>query len=261
MSRDATLPTGIPAAAVAPSYVARHAVKIVLQPAYSNLLFCEGPGSLTINSEVYSEAAFSLDEVKVGEWPTITVRVPNNANQISEPDAMSDVVRGAAITVYEVLWDPATGNQLGPATLFLGEIASVDYKADQATLRCTTRSTGTGAAGQVGRVIGRLCHYVFGSPAARALGLGARCGYAGANTSCDHTMAGCTANGNLSRFGGWPSIPAIGTKFSYSVPNLIAKSDRAGTVAPTAPISTAPTITPTITAPGTPRLRKHLGRP
>lgn len=34
-----------------------------------------------------------------------------------------------------------------------------------------------------------------------------RCRYAGAETACDHTMPRCKALGNITRFGGHPSVP------------------------------------------------------
>jgi hypothetical protein len=225
MSRDATLPTGVQAAATAAAYSARHAVRIGLP---TPILLCEGPGSLTISAETYLESALFVGAVAIGQSPAITVRVPNDANQISEADAVDGSVVGAAVLVYEVKWDVSTGAQLSPVKLFAGVVTAVKYDGASAELTCATRASLT--AGMVGRVQSRLCTYTF---------KGARCAYAGATTSCDHTLATCTTLGNQVRFGGWPTLPEIGKKFSYTVTTQQPPTQRAGTLAP-APAVQAP---------------------
>ena len=244
MSRDTSLPTGAATAAVAPSYVARHAVRIATP---TPLLLCEGPGSLVIGGETYIESALVIGDVSVAQLPAITIHVPNDTNQISEPDANGDHVRRCAVLVYEVMWDPATGAQLNPVQLFGGRVASVRCSATSAELACKVATSGS--AGMVGRIVSRLCGHTF---------KGLRCAYAGATTSCDHTLATCTALANQARFGGWPSMPTIGTKFSYRIISQRTVTRYAGMVAPPAPAA----IAPTPTSPALPRvIRRHLGRP
>ncbi len=181
MSRDTTLPTGAVTAAVAPSYVARHAVRIATP---TPLLLCEGPGSLVIGGETYLESALVIGDVSVAQWPAVTIRVPNDTNQISEPDANGDLVRRAAVLVYEVMWNPSTGAQLDPVQVFSGAVADVRCSTTTAELTCKTVTAGS--ALMVGRLISRLCHYVFG---------GARCGLSpeavlpGVNVIADPTFA------------------------------------------------------------------------
>ena len=243
MSRDTTLPTGAVTAAIAPSYVARHAVRIATP---TPLLLCEGPGSLVIGGETYFESALVIGDVSVAQWPAITIRVPNNTNQISEPDTNGDYVRRAAVLVYEVMWNPTTGSQLNPVQVFSGKVGSVRCSMTTAELTCKTAATGS--AGMVGRVVSRLCGYVF---------KGARCAYGGVITSCDHTLATCTTLANQTRFGGWPTMPTIGTKFCYRLQQQQPFAQRAGTIAPSAPLA----IPPAPTAPtNLPRVRRHIGR-
>ncbi len=181
MSRDATLPTGAATAAVAPSYVARHAVRIATP---TPLLLCEGPGSLVIGGETYLESALVIGDVSIMQWPAISIRVPNDTNQLSEPDANGDHVRRAAVLVYEVMWDPSTGVQLDPVKVFAGKVESV--RCNVTTAEVTCKAATAGSALMVGRLISRLCHYVFG---------GARCGLPpdavrpGANVVADPTFA------------------------------------------------------------------------
>ncbi|HQU34344.1 MAG TPA: hypothetical protein PLB88_08515 [Thermoanaerobaculaceae bacterium] len=226
MTRDTTLPAGVQAAATAPAYSARHAVRIGLP---TPILLCEGPGSLVIGGETYLESALFVGSIGIGPSPGVTIRVPNDTNQVSDPDATADGVLGAAVLVYEVKWDISTGAQLDPVQLFEGIVAAAKYNAASADLTCTTRTALT--AGMVGRVVGRLCNYTFKGP---------RCAYSGAGTSCDHTLATCTAFGNDTRYGGWPTIPPIGTKFAYTITQPQGVGQQGGTVAP-APKTQPPT--------------------
>jgi hypothetical protein len=157
--------------------------------------------------------------VAVGASPSVTVRVRNGANEVSAVDADSDGLRDVPVLLYEVMWDPATGAQLAPVLLFSGVINQGQYVGAFADLQCVSRVQGSAAAGMVGRYVSRLCGRIF---------KGARCGYAGAATSCDHTMATCQAFANFARFGGFPSVPAIGTKFQYKVLNGTTLTDTAG---------------------------------
>ncbi len=238
MSRDTTLPTGVQAVVTAAQYPARHAVRLGLP---APILLCEGPGSLVISAETYLESALFVGTVAVGPSPSISIRVPNNTNQISGPDAIDNTVIGAAVLVYEVTWD-TTGAQLDPAPLFVGVVSAAKYNAGSADLTCITRVATS--AGMVGRAQGRLCTYTF---------KGSRCAYAGATTSCDHTLATCTVLSNQTRFGGWPTLPAIGTKFAYTVVSQQPIAQRAGTVAP-APATQAPAM------PSRYQVRGRLGR-
>ena len=225
--RDSSLPTGVVTAATAPAYSARHAVRIGLP---TPILLCEGPGSLVISAETYLESALFVGQINIGPSPSLTVRVPNDTNQVSDPDATSGDVLGAAVLVYEVKWDISTGAQLDPVQLFQGIVTAVKYNSVSADLTCATLTAAT--AGMVGRVVGRLCNYTF---------KGTRCAYAGAGTSCDHTLASCTAFSNQTRYGGWPTIPPIGTKFAYTITDPQGVGQQAGTVAP-APSGQAPIL-------------------
>ena len=68
-----------------------------------------------------------------------------------------------------------------------------------ADLQCTSRAPGEAYAGMVGRYVSLLCVHAF---------KGLRCGYSGAATVCDHTMATCQSLANFARYGGWPSWKA-----------------------------------------------------
>jgi hypothetical protein len=160
------------------------------------------------------------------------VRVRNGANEVSAVDADSDGLRDVPVLLYEVMWDPATGAQLAPVLLFSGVINQGQYVGAFADLQCVSRVPAGSTAGMVGGYVSTLCGRVF---------KGSRCGYAGAATTCDHTMATCQAFANLARFGGFPSVPAVGTIFQYEVANGTTLTDTAGDN-PT--VAVAPNTTP-----------------
>lgn len=243
MSRDTSLPTGVVAAATAPAYQARHAVRIAFA---TPLLLCEGPAPLTINGETYSEGLMTVGAVTVGPTPTVTVRVRNGANEVSAVDADGAGLQDVAVLLYEQMWDSASGTQLGPVLIFSGVINQAQYTADHADLQLTSRVPGQSYAGMVGRYVSQLCIVGF---------KGARCGYAGPVAVCDHTMATCQALGNFQRFCGWPSVPQIGTVFAYKVANGTTLAATAGSNVP------AVVAVPPVTVPsGQYGIRKHLSR-
>jgi hypothetical protein len=191
----------------------------------------------------------TIGAVSVGPTPTVTIRVRNGANEVSAADADSNGLQDAAVLVYEVMWDPTTGAQLNPVLIFRGVINQAQYTSEHADLQCVSRVQGQTTAGMVGRYVGQLCGHVF---------RGARCGYAGPETTCDHTMARCQALGNFQRFGGWPSVPQVGTVFSYKVANGTTLADTAGrNTGPTTPSIPPQTTVPPIIVP---TVRKRLQR-
>jgi hypothetical protein len=247
MSRDTSLPAGVVTAATAPSYQACHAVRIGFA---TPLLLCDGPGNLTINGETYSEGLISLGGVTVGANPAVTLRVRNGANEVSAVDADGDGLRDVPVLLYEVMWDPATNVQLDPVLLFSGVVNQGQYGGPWADLQCVSRVQGSTGAGMVGRYVSQICGHVF---------RGARCGYAGPETLCDRTMARCQALANFQRFGGWPSVPQIGTVFKYKVANGTTLADTAGASIGTAVIAVPPITAPSVGGNGS-TVRRHLQR-
>ncbi len=155
MTRDATLPAGVGTAASQYGYRARHAV-VIATP--TPLRWCDGPTALLIGSDTYQPGAITPSSIALVGLPSITVQVPNTANEVSQPDAEGTVIK-ASLKVYEVHWS-AAGAQLSPVPLFDGEVVSTNYEQAAADIGAKARTSGT--AGMVGRPLGRLCHYTFG---------------------------------------------------------------------------------------------------
>jgi len=154
MTRDATLPSGVGTAASAYGYRARHAV-VIATP--TPLRWCDGPTALVIGSDTYQPGAITPSSIALVGLPSITIRVPNTANEVSQPDAEGTVIK-ASLKVFEVHWSSA-GAQLSEVALFDGEVVSTNCAGDAADIGAKARVAGT--AGMVGRPLGRLCHYGF----------------------------------------------------------------------------------------------------
>lgn len=155
MTRDATLPSGVGTAASQYGYRARHAV-VIATP--TPLRWCDGPTALVIGSDTYQPGAITPSSIALVGLPAITVRVPNTANEVSQPDAEGAVLK-VSLKVYEVHWSSA-GAQLSAVPLFDGEVVSTNCVGDAADVGAKARASGT--AGMVGRFLSRLCHYEFG---------------------------------------------------------------------------------------------------
>jgi hypothetical protein len=155
MTRDASLPTGVGTAASAYGYRARHAV-VIGTP--TPLRWCDGPTALVIGTDTYQPGAITPSSIALVGLPSITIRVPNSANEVSQPDAEDTVIK-TSLKLYEVHWD-SSGAQLFEVPLFDGEVVSTTpCGPDTADIGAKARVAGT--AGMVGRPVGRLCFYSF----------------------------------------------------------------------------------------------------
>jgi hypothetical protein len=152
MTRIGTLPSGVAAAVSEYGYRAKHAV-VIGTP--TPLRWCDGPTALVIGSDTYYPGAITPSSVALVGLPSITIRVPNTANEVSQPDAVGTVIK-ASLKVYEVHWS-AAGAQLSEVPLFDGEVVSTACGQDAANIAAKARVAGT--AGMVGRPLGRLCFY------------------------------------------------------------------------------------------------------
>jgi len=167
MTRGATLPTGVSTVAIAAQYRARHAVAIGTP---TPIRLCQGPGSLVIGGDTYTEDVLDPGSFTVGGLPGGSLRVSNADNLVSEADAAGTLL-GVTLVVYEVHWS-AAGAQLDPVMLFSGIVTAVKYGSDGATLTGKLRLAIS--AGMVGRIVSRLCSHVF---------KGTRCSFLGAYTA------------------------------------------------------------------------------
>ncbi len=234
-----TLPTGVSTAATAFGYRAHYAVEIALA---SPIRVTDCPQGLTIGGDSYAYGSLGVGDAGIDEHPALSILLANADNAITSVDLANltiGALDGIGVTVYEVHFS-ALGVQLDPVTL-LANGAIVGYTADEAAIHLIVQSAVDTSAGMVGRICTRSCGYVF---------KGARCGYAGAATSCAHSLAACTALSNTGRFGGYQTMPTLGTRLSYWVTQYVPPSTRYGLALPvTQPVQTspAPAVRPHVT--------------
>lgn len=99
---------------------------------------------------------------------------------------------GAVVTVTRLWYDPATLAPDAAEVLADGAVVQGYEVGDWVTLRAALPSAAERKAPT--RLFDRICQWEFKGP---------ECGYAGAETSCDHTDERCVALGNFANFGGF----------------------------------------------------------
>lgn len=242
-----TLPAGVATVAAAAGYTACLAVEINTA---TPIRVTDNPLGVTIVTHFYTYGFLAVSETEISDAPAVTVQLANADNAISMADldgTPGGGIVGKTAKVYEVHWD-ASGAQLDPVTLFDGLV--VGYAADGEGATLTIQNPAETSGGMVGRIVTRLCPYVFASPTNQALGLGLRCGYTGAETWCDHTHARCTVLANTGRYGGFLGMPTLGTQVSYYLNEYTAGTTRMGT-----------NVGPAIANPPAPPAVLHVGLP
>ena len=224
------LPTGVSAAVSTDSYRACLAVEVGLA---TPLRITDNPAGITIGGNPYAAGFLEVGETTLDDSPSVSVRLSNVGNEVTAPDldgtAQGGVI-GRTIKIWEVVYD-STGAQLGADTIYSGVVSAFVADSDSAELVGTLAELCT--AGMVGLVSSRLCPYRYG---------GARCNHTTA--SCDKTFAGCTANGNTARFGGFRTMPTLNTRLQFYLTEWAPGSSRFGTQAaasePTPPVIRPP---------------------
>lgn len=203
MTRLNSLPAGVAALVAATAYRAVYAVDVGFS---TPLRVTDSPVAIAIAGETYNPSFLHVGAVDQAAGGSVDIRLSNAGNQISALDE-DNAVLGAAVKVFEVLWD-ADENQLGAVERFSGRVDGVLYNDEGADLRVVQRAALS--AGMVGRIVSERCILIFKGP-------DGRCGYAGAETTCNRTLARCTELANQTRWVGGGLAPKSGTKVTYRV--------------------------------------------
>lgn len=163
----------------------------------------QGEVGIDVSGEPYTPGPLSVTAITLDGLPAVTVRLANTDGVFSLADERVGLC-GKSIKVTETHF--LGTEQLDPVVLFSGQIAGLTCSLTSCEIRGVMRSSL--AVGQVGRLLSRSCNYRFRD---------ARCGYAGADTTCLKTLAACTAKSNQARYGGIPTMPEKGTRISYAL--------------------------------------------
>lgn len=111
---------------------------------------------------------------------------------------LGNVAAGTSITIYEAWLDPTASTSISQQErlLLAGRLTRWNLTAENVTVR-TAPIVPLAGITIPRRLYATTCSFGFKSTA---------CGYAGAGTDCDRSIAACTAFGNQARFGGFQTL-------------------------------------------------------
>lgn len=162
---------------------------------------CYNTEDVTWNGHLYQAFPFTLGEVSEttdGSEPNVDLQVDNTSR------ALQSVVEAAnGANNYPVIIRVVNTENLNSSTPELEEYFTVQKTT--VTEKFITFTLGCEYSARTRRPMNRYmknnCPFKF---------KGIRCGYNGANTSCDHSLTDCRNNNNSTRFGGFPGIDQKG---------------------------------------------------
>ena len=216
------------------SYRAAWAVEIATA---TPLRYTDYPGGLTVGGNAYAARDLEVQHLDLANGlPAQHIVIANLDNALSAAD-LTEGLAGLAVVVYEILWS-ADDEQLDAVERFAGIVTSLVADETSAMLKCASSSLT--ASGMIGRVARKHCSHVF---------RGARCGYSGTASWCDHTIQRCKQLGNSTRWAGLTALaPYRGQIFLWQVAAGAATPGVAVITPPPAP-EPPPPPTPAVRAP------------
>lgn len=222
-------------ASTSDSYRAAWAVEIALS---TPLRYTDLPDGLTIDGDSYSVRDLEVQELELSNGlPAQRVMLANHDNAISTAD-LTESLAGVVVTVYEILWS-AADEQLDAVERFSGPV--VGLLADESTAVIECSSPSLTAEGMIGRVARKHCAHIF---------KGARCGYSGTATWCDHTIQRCKQLGNSTRWAGLAALaPYRGQVFMWQITGGAASPSIPSVITPPPPPEPPPPAAPPVRAP------------
>lgn len=146
---------------------------------------------------------FSVDDYTEasGDVPEFSLSVSNVSQAMTYYMEIGDGGIGAEVTLYLV----NTSTMSDPAYFqHTGEVLDASDDDEWAKFVCGAENKFRTMIPR-GRVLQNWCRYC-GKLGAYNGFKGARCGYAGAETTCNRTLARCRELGNSARFGGFPGV-------------------------------------------------------
>jgi len=163
----------------------------------NDLNFAGWDTDITFNGVEYQKFPITHDEISEnasGELPSTSVQV-SNISRLIEAYLQSYDLRGKKVTIKMVY-----ANLLDDPDCYVEFSRYIDsYTSNVRDVVFTLMSKLSVIGVQVPLTIfsTRRCQHLF---------KGTRCGYAGAETECNHTRARCRVLGNQTRFGAQPGI-------------------------------------------------------
>ena len=172
----------------------------------TNLRFAEYKTNITFNSLVYTAFPIEMEAVTENtqaEVDAVRIKVAN-VSRVFQYYLENYDLRGKKVTISQV-WadDLATTTNLITYTYYIDKYMSSEKAV---ILDCLSKFDVADVELPFGKFLRNVCRWgVF---------KGTECAYAGAETSCNRTMARCRELSNVLRFGAFPSVPTQRTYVS-----------------------------------------------
>lgn len=168
--------------------------------------------SIVALSETWTAAAVAFEGLSLNSYDTTEclLRLGDEGEVVTAADlAAAKGISGAPVVVYECWLNPTSFAVEATVKKFRGRVTLVTITDEGMSLVCGPYVNLAKKRLPRWTVSGN-CPYVFRD---------ARCGYAGADTTCLKTWADCgarTGGSNQLRFGGMRNLPAPGTKIIWT---------------------------------------------
>jgi hypothetical protein len=163
--------------------------------------YVQANADVTFNSQTYTHKNITLEPIAsdlMGTTPKFSVTIGDSA-KTEIGYLRADKYRGQPCTIYLVNLQ-ALSSASNKIT-FRGIILSADAEEGAVTLNCGSFDLRNVPIPR--RLLFRnVCSFEFKGPCGE-------CGYVGATTTCDKTLAVCTGLANQARYGGAPGIPIL----------------------------------------------------
>jgi phage-related protein len=169
----------------------------VTWPDTTHSYFARNTEDVTFQGHLYIAFPFGIgqtSETSKGEIPTVTLKISNVSQALTGFFESTSGATGASVRIIVV-----------NAALLSENYADLEltYEVISATLDNQWAELILGAENPLrykfprDRYVALHCRFIF---------KGVECGYAGAGSTCNHTLDACKTYGNSSRFGGHPGI-------------------------------------------------------
>lgn len=160
---------------------------------------------VTLGGNLYSSGRpFTVDGL--GSTPEGAVSIGNGDGELGARAALWRAENASPGFTLTELWLDSAGVQQGSYVVLRGTLEGHSWDNQWFHARIEASSVVDSQPALARRWSVGLCTY-------RAF-RGVECGYSGAATTCDRTLATCTALGNSSRWGGVASLPGAGDTIS-----------------------------------------------
>lgn len=186
-------------------------------PDNTTLYFVRNNEDITFNGQLYTALPFDLEptrETSRGELPTITLRISNITRfvqaYLEDPEINGAIASTVTVRLVHTS-DLSGGTDFSELQMDFEVIAT---ESDPYFVHFTLGSPNPmNRRYPFYRYLANHCPWQFNQLPGKE-GLSPECGYTGADTSCNRSLADCQGKNNSGRFGGCPGLNKMGIRYA-----------------------------------------------